>query len=212
MSIEMRQDSNRNMYQVWAQEQPASCAVASIWMARSQARQKSFAEEEWDLAWRIYRHTVEGMPLAFSRAPYGPVCIDPPNLANDQATFYDMFRVHGTYAGQVAQALRTEGLNATFVPNASGLPLTNTTQAQTLNLAKVSTSTPVIVMLGWYSLVNGQPDKRNGGHFVVAANVIGNRIVYLDPWGGELYELANDGRYRGRGDLLEELIYVSARR
>ena len=72
MTIVFRQDSKRNTYQIWAQEQPASCAVASIWMARSQARQMTFAEGEWDLAWRIYQHTVVGLPLAFSSSATAP--------------------------------------------------------------------------------------------------------------------------------------------
>jgi hypothetical protein len=62
----MRQDSVKHTYQIWAQDQAQSCAVASIWMARSQARQQSFAETEWDLAWRFYQQTVIGMPATSS--------------------------------------------------------------------------------------------------------------------------------------------------
>jgi hypothetical protein len=43
----------------------------------------------------------------------------------------------------------------------------------------------------------------------VAAEHINNQIVYLDPWGGNLYELANNARYRGPG-LIEEVIYLAS--
>ena len=203
MTILFRQDSRKRNYQIWAQEQPASCAIASIWMARSQARQQSFAETEWELAWRIYQHTVVGMPLAFSSSsstPPPPVSINPSAVKNDQNTFYNMFGSFGTFAKQVTDAVRSDGLKATHVPNPGA--------AQSLNTAKLSQTTPAIVLLGWYSTQNGV-QQRNGGHFVVAADVIANNIVYLDPWGGDLNEFANNGRYRANG-LIEELIYISA--
>jgi hypothetical protein len=116
MTVALSQDSAGNTYQIWAQEQPDSCAIASMWMARCQAKQQTFVE--------------------------------------------------------------------------------------------VSDSTPAVVLLGWYYMVNGAL-QRNGGHFVVAVNVLGNRIVYLDPWGGVLNEFGNNTRYDTNG-YIEEIIYVSA--
>ena len=202
MSIVMCRDSAGHTYQVWAQEQNASCAIASLWMARSQAKQQSFAEEEWELAWRVYQRVVIGMPREFAAdsAPPPPVCINPAAVGNDQVTFYNMFGNFGTFAPQVVQALRSDGLKATQVTG-SGFP-------NTLNSAKLSQTTPAIVLLGWYSHADGTW-KRIGGHFIVAADVIGNNIVYLDPWGGELRELANNGKYLSNG-WIEVLIYVSA--
>jgi len=168
VSIVMCRDSAGHTYQVWAQEQNASCAIASLWMARSQAKQQSFAEEEWELAWRVYQRVVIGMPREFAAdsAPPPPVCINPAAVGNDQVTFYNMFGNFGTFAPQVVQALRSDGLKATQVTG-SGFP-------NTLN-----------------------------------SDVIGNNIVYLDPWGGELRELANNGKYLSNG-WIEVLIYVSA--
>jgi hypothetical protein len=203
VSIVMRQDSKKNTYQLWAQDQPASCAIASIWMARSQAKQKSFAETEWELAWRIYQHTVVGIPLAFSSndAP-PPMSINPSGLASNQSTFNNMFGNFGTFAAQVVHALRTDGLRVTHTPN-PGPP------GITVNSAKLSQTTPAIAMLGWYSLQPNGQWQRNGGHFIVAADVIANQVVFLDPWGGVLNEVANNGRYQATG-WIEETIYLSA--
>ena len=46
------------VYQIWQQQQQSSCGVASAWMARGIARQMSFAEEEFELARRIYLGAV----------------------------------------------------------------------------------------------------------------------------------------------------------
>ena len=205
MTIVLRQDSKKNTYQLWAQDQPASCAIASIWMARSQVKQQTFAETEWELAWRVYQHTVVGIPLALSSSsstPPAPVSINPSAVSNNQSTFYNMFGSFGTFAPQVAKAVLSDGMKASFVPNPGNPGLT-------LNVAKLSQTTPAIVMLGWYSQqANGQW-QRNGGHFIVAADVIANRIVFLDPWGGVLNEVANNGKYQATG-WIEEAIYLSA--
>lgn len=198
MTIVFRQDSKRNTYQIWVQEQPSSCAIASIWMARSQAKSMSFAESEWELAWRIYRQVVVGMPAAFSATAWAtpaPLCLDSRGTTSDQSTFRNMFGNFGTYARQVAQALQNDGLRATHTP----APLDPT---------KLSQTTPAIILLGWYAQ---QPDgtlQRNGGHFIVAATRNGNRVVLLDPWDGALSELPNSSVYQSNG-IYEEIIYVS---
>jgi len=201
----MRQDSKKNTYQLWAQDQPASCAIASIWMARSQAKQQSFAETEWELAWRIYQHTIVGIPLAFSSnndTPPPPMSINPSGLASNQSTFKNMFGNFGTLAGQVVQALRTDGLKVAYTPNTGPVGIT-------IKTAKLSQATPAIALLGWYSPQPNGQWKRNGGHFIVAADVIANQIVFLDPWGGVLNEVANNGRYQATG-WIEQTIYLSA--
>jgi hypothetical protein len=198
----MRQDSANHVYQVWGQEQPASCAIASIWMARSQAKQQSFAEEEWELAWRIYQRVINGISplLVPDSPPPPPVCINANAVGNDQSTFYNTFGNAGTFATQVVQALRSDGLKATHEPR-SGFP-------HTVKSVKLSQTTPAIVLLGWYSN-SGGTWSRNGGHFIVAADVVGNQIVFLDPWDAQLRELPNDGHYQASG-WIEEVVYVSA--
>ncbi len=202
MTIVYRQDSTGNEHQIWAQRQANSCAVAAIWMARNQARQMTMAESEWDLAWRLYEHTVQGIDwgrASSSGAPTGPMCIDSSAYTADQSSFYNMFGSFGTFAAQIAKALRSDGLTVTHVPNSGS--------ALSLNLSKLGQSSPAIVLVGWYSNQGGQ-QQRNGGHFVVAAGRTGTKIIYLDPWGGFLYEFQNNNRYRGNG-LIEEVIYIS---
>lgn len=207
MTIEYRSDSDGVEFQVWAQRQNASCAVASLWMAESLAKQMSLAESEWEKAWKLYEHTVRGTPWAqasSANAPTGPMSIDPRVHANNQATFYNMFSQAGTFAGQVATVLRREGLTvAAFSDNSANNP-----PRLLLTPNRITPSTPVVVLLGWYGqTANGW--QRNGGHFIVAARINSRgQIVYLDPWGGVLNECANNGRYQQNG-YLEVALYVS---
>lgn len=193
MSIVFADDSDGYTHQLWAQRQAASCAVASIWMARNQAFQMTFAEEEWALAWRIYGSVVQGMPLSPTPAP---MTFDPSAFQNNQATFGNMFSRAGTFMDQVAQALRNEGLTATT---------TSFTPGSTVDKTRLSTTTPAIVLLGWYS-----GGTRNGGHFIVASKVAADgNVVYLDPWGGVLSEMGVGPTYQGTGRF-EQMCYISA--
>jgi len=170
MGIVLETDSDKQVHQVWRQEQANSCAIASLWMARSKARQMSFKETEWELAWRTYHQVVRGMILYPKPPP--PASLDPTAFQPNQDTFGNMFASAGTYMSQVANALRMEGLHigylSPFKAGTSVIP------------AFLSERTPAIVLLGWY-----HGDTRNGGHFIVAARTARNgRIVYLDPWYG----------------------------
>jgi hypothetical protein len=99
----------------------------------------------------------------------------------------------------VAQALRNDGLTV-YHDGPDELP-------KQLSLADVSFATPAIVLLGWYKRgKNGL--ERDGGHFIVAADRIGGRVVFLDPWDGSLSEIRSTGIYRGNG-VFEEVIYVA---
>ena len=73
MTVALCQDSAGNTYQIWGQEQPDSCAIASMWMARCQAKQQTFVEEEWELAWRMYQRVVLGLPPGFLKPAPAPV-------------------------------------------------------------------------------------------------------------------------------------------
>jgi hypothetical protein len=195
MSIVMRSDSDGYGQQIWAQEQANSCAVASIWMARNQARQQSVNEEEWALAWHIYGQVVKGMALV--PAPPAPMSLNPAAFPSNQNTFNNMFASFGTYMDQVASALVYEGLRVTF--QSAYFPGT------IVDVSRLSNTTPAIVLLGWY---NGT--TRNGGHFIVASRVTRNgRVVFLDPWQGQLRELGAGPSYPG-GGRFEQVVYISA--
>ncbi len=195
MSIIYRDDSDRLTHQVWAQQQASSCAIASIWMARNQALQMTFAEEEWNLAWRMYGQVVQGMVFV-PQAP-APVCFDPRAHQNNQNTFGNMFANAGTFMGQVAQTLRNDGLTVNH--------LTSFSPGSTVDASRLSDTNPAIVLLGWY---NG--NTRNGGHFIVASRQVrSGRIVYLDPWEGQLRELGPGPLYQTTGKF-EQILYLSA--
>lgn len=203
MTIVFRQDSRRNNYQLWVQEQPASCAIASIWMARSLAKQMSFAEDEWELAWRVYRQVVVGMPAAFltaAQATPAPICLDAHGTTADQTTFRNMFANYGTKASQEVEALQNDGLRATAVRITRAAPL--------VDLTRLSQTTPAIILLGWYRQNADGQWERDGGHFIVASERIGNKIVLLDPWDGVLSEIQNTYLYQGNG-VFEWVIHIS---
>lgn len=194
MTIVFKTDSDNYVHQVWAQEQAASCAVASIWMARNQAKQMTVNETEWPLAWHIFRRVVMQIPLALdtARMPAGRT-FDPSQYQNNQATMGNMFSNFGTYMPQVAQALANEGLKTFISPLSVVQP------------SILSDTKPAIILLGWY---NGT--KRVGGHFIVASRVTkAGKIVYLDPWGGQLSEMGIGPNYQGTGRF-EKIVYVSA--
>lgn len=195
MTIICRTDSDGIVHQVWAQRQAASCAVASIWMARNQALQMTVNEGEWSLAWAIYQRVVQGMPLV-AEAP-APMTFDPRAHQADQKTFGNMFSRSGTYMDQVATALEGEGLKVTY--------RTSFSPGTTVEHSRLSDTTPAIVLLGWYDGAG----QRNGGHFIVASRVArSGRIVYLDPWGGQLREMRGGPGYQSGGSF-EQVIYLS---
>jgi hypothetical protein len=163
-------------------------------MARNQAMQMTFNEGEWTLAWRIYGEVVQGMD--FVPEEPAPMSLDPSAHQANQSTFENMFARFGTFMGQVAQALRNEGLTVTTTTFSPG---------SSIDSSRLSDTSPAIVLLGWY---NGA--VRNGGHFIVASRVASNgKIVYLDPWEGVLRELGVGPVYQGTGRF-EQFAYISA--
>lgn len=196
MTISLHTDSDSKTHQIWAQRQANSCSVASIWMARGIVRQMTMEEGEWALAHRMYHTAVAGMCWVDGPpATPAPQTWDQGSFTVDQSSVANTFAAMGVYGHQVANMLREEGLKVAHV--------THSGTALTINPAKLTPNKPAIVLVGWVR--NGQIA---GGHFVVAARrAFNGRIVYLDPWGGVLREIPNDGRYPGNG-LILEIIYV----
>lgn len=175
-----------------------SCGVASAWMARGIARRMSFAEEEWDLAQRVYRSAVQNAlaPLGVSAA--GPMSLDPRAFPRDQSTMASTIANFGFFAAQLANALRAEGLRVEHL----GINATRT--ARTVEANKIAIDKPAIVLVYW----NG-----GGGHFIVVGRCTSNAVSFLDPWDGRVNEQRNDGRYNARYNnqgLIGEVIYISA--
>tara|TARA_R110002049_G_scaffold29972_1_gene101872 strand:- start:44095 stop:44688 length:594 start_codon:yes stop_codon:yes gene_type:complete len=194
MTVSLATDSAGNTYQLWAQRQANSCAVASIWMARGIARQMSIDESEWELANRMYNQAIAGMsPEGGPPPPGAPMSLDPGSYDANQSSMANTFASTGVYARQVADMLRQEGFNVRHM------------SARSVLGDWLTPTRPAIILVGWYPQGKGQP--RRGGHFIVAAaKRRDGRIVYLDPWGGVLREVRNNGRYPQTG-IVEEAIY-----
>jgi hypothetical protein len=193
MTVSLADDSDGNTYQLWAQRQANSCGVASIWMARGIARQQSINEDEWELANRMYYAAIAGMmPEGGPPPPGAPMTLNPAAYQSNQSTMENTFASFGVYGSQVASMLRQEGFSVRHM------------SARSVLGDWLTPTRPAIVLVGWYPQSRSQ---RQGGHFIVAVRQLRDgKIVYLDPWGGVLREVRNNGRYPQTG-IVEEAIY-----
>ena len=196
--INIETDSHGRTYQIWKQDQMNSCGVASVWMARGIARRMSFAEEEWDLAQRLYRNAVNNALAPLGVSASGPMTLDPRAFRRDQSSMASTIANFGFFTAQLATALRAEGLRAEHL----GINATRT--ARTIQPNKIAIDKPAIALVYW---------NRGGGHFVVVGRCTSGAVSFLDPWDGRVNEQRNDGRYNARYNnqgLIGELIYISA--
>ena len=194
--IRLERDTHGRTYQIWQQQQANSCGVASVWMARGIARQASFAEEEWDLAIRMYQGAVASAlgPISASRS--GPVSFDPRAYPRNQDTMANTFASFGLYSRQVAAGLRQEGLRVELTALSGNPPR--------ISQDKIAYNKPAIVLVLWTG---------GGGHFVVVGRCTHTEVSFLDPWNGRVNQQRNDGNYRaqyGGEGRIAEIIYISA--
>lgn len=209
MTINLKKDSDNNVHQIWAQRQPMSCGVASIWMARSMAYRMSFAETEWQRAWRMYHNVIAETPGPLLPETPAPMSfhtqshLRSSNDRGDQSTFGRTFSTFGTLGDQVTKALKNDKLR---VAHTFWSPFT------AVDPNRLAEAKPAILLLGWYpnGFQRGAPQNgRAGGHFIVAARKTTTRtIVYLDPWGGQLKEVGYGHSYPG-GGIGEWVAYIS---
>src|SRR5438309_7381519 len=167
--INIETDSHGRTYQIWKQDQMNSCGVASAWMARGIAKQMSFAEEEWEMAQRVYRLAVDNALAPLGVSASGPMCLDPRAFRNDQSSMASTLANAGFFAAQLATALRGEALQVEHVP-LNGL-------ARRIIADKIAINKPAIALIYW----NG-----GGGHFVVVGRCTQAAISFLDPWDGHI--------------------------
>lgn len=151
----------------------------------------SFAEEEWALAQRIYLRAVQHALNPTGQATTaGPMTMSPAGHPNDQSTFASTFTRFGLFAGQVAAALRSEGITVEHL----GLRPTDTfDHGRTIAHQKIAIDQPAIAMIYWRS---------GGAHFVVVGRATSRDVTYLDPWDGAVNELANYGDFGVVGEIL----------
>ncbi len=183
------------VYQIWQQQQASSCGVACAWMARGIARQMSFAEDEWDLARRIYLGAVNTALGAAAATPKAPMTFPASLNPNNQTTMGGTFANFGLFYTQLAAALRNEGLQVNVQHN-NGAPIS-------VDANRIAYNKPAISFLKWTGA---------GAHFVVVGRCVPSHVTFLDPWTGHINEQPNDGRFRASynsGNILVNL-YVSA--
>lgn len=194
--INIERDHSGRTYQIWKQDQMNSCGVASVWMARGIVRQMSFNEDEWNLAQRVYRNAVGNALAPLGVATSGPMCLAPGAFANDQSSMASTIANFGFYAGQLAAAIRAEGIRVDHT-GFNGHP-------RVVHSHKIAINKPAICLVCW----NG-----GGGHFVVVGRATQSSISFLDPWDGHMNEQGNNGRYTapyGSSGYIAEILYLSA--
>ncbi|MEO0463053.1 MAG: hypothetical protein AAF127_07965 [Pseudomonadota bacterium] len=175
--IKSLKDSDGRHYSVWAQNQPMSCTIASLWMGRSLVHQTSFAEGEWSLAQRYYYAAVQNADAPLGLDPKGPQSFK--EGTGKQGTLAYRLASEGFYKDEIYRALVSDGLKVEGYKKGRG-PLH-------IDKRKLSATTPALIIVDW---LNG------GRHMLVAAQLSsGGKIVYLDPWGGHLTEQDNNGSY-----------------
>jgi hypothetical protein len=188
------------VYQIWKQSQACSCGVASAWMARGIALQMSYAEEEWELAQRIYLSAVNTAIGAADTIPSAPMTIDPrahrsvPH-SELQSSFQSNFSRAGLTCRQLATALQNDGLHVRVQHNND--------QPTRVTADRIAFNKPAISFVQW---------PRGGAHFVVVGRCVPNHVTFLDPWTGHINEQPNNGLFRAsynQGTILVNL-YVSA--
>jgi hypothetical protein len=195
--ISIERDSFGRTYEIWKQDQMNSCGVASAWMARGIVMQASINEDEWSLAQRIYHQAVNNAlaPLGVPSSS-APMSLNPRAFSNTQGSMASTIANFGFYAGQLAQALRTQGLKVEHI----GF----NRQPRIVTSTKISLSKPAIVLVCW----NG-----GGGHFLVVGRATRSLISFLDPWDGRVNERPNNGFYHARYNsqgYIGEILYLSA--
>src|SRR5512143_1422939 len=139
--INIERDSSGRIYQIWQQDQMNSCGVASAWMARGIAKQMSYAEEEWDLAQRLYRHAVNNALAPLGVSPSGPMSLNPRAFSRDQSSMASTVANFGFYADQLATALRAEQLRVEHVGS--------TGHGHRILAHKIAINKPGIILVFW---------------------------------------------------------------
>lgn len=191
--ISIERDSSGRVYQIWQQCQANSCGIACMWMARGIARQMSFDEDEWGLAVRLFGAAVGVASANLGVSASGPMTLNPAAFGNNQNTMAAALANFGFYAGQLANALRADGLRA----DVNGL------DARTGHIAPhpIAYNRPGIALVQW-------TPAGTGGHFVVIGRCTNSTVSFLDPWDGRLNEQRNNGQYNARNGSTGQIVAV----
>ncbi len=203
--ISIETDSHGRVYQIWKQAQQSSCGVACCWMARGIAMQMSFAEDEWNVALRVYQAAVNQALGPVAGAAYFnparaelPMCFNPDAFPNDRTSLGAALANGGFDVTHLVATLQGDGLRVDH-QGANG-------NARVVQPNKIAANKPAIALVRW-------GDAGGGGHFVVVGRATRREVTYLDPWNGHINQQINDGFYDapyGRSGPVTQLLYISA--
>jgi hypothetical protein len=178
-----RKDSDGIVHYVDKQNEPMSCAMSSIMMMEDQITRQCHAGEM-----RIKR-----ISAAF-----------PGSLMWSQLFGDNNGLGNGTRSDNIGPTLRSISINITEFSDFFNGGLDTFAWKKT----RIKDGKPALVLVGWYKK-EATGEKRNGGHFIVAARKTRkDYIVILDPATGSLHELrGSKGFYlnhglRGRIDMV----------
>ena len=193
--ISIERDGSGRTYQIWKQNQMNSCGIACMWMARGIARQTSFAEEEWNLAVRLFGAAVGSTTARLGVSATGPMSLNPRAFSNDQSSMAAAVANFGFNGNQLAAALRVDGLRVE----------TNGLDGSHITAHKIAYNRPGIALVLW--------SPGPGGHFVVVGRCTHRAVSFLDPWDGHINEQYNNGQYTapyGRSGQIAFVLNISA--
>lgn len=184
-----RQDSDGVTHYIDRQNEPMSCALASIGMMWDQSRQQCSVNGE--TGYKAISGSFSG------------------SLLQSQLNGDNGGAGNGTGESNITPTLRSCGIRVS-VDSGAMYPGT-----ATYNFAwqkdRIRTRFPALLLVGWYRGA-GSAMTRSGGHFILAARCTSRTwVVILDPWRGTLHELhGSAGRYNNHGStgFIEHIWYT----
>ncbi len=181
METKLVKDSEGVQHQIVVQELQRSCGPACAWMIESAVKRMSMAGGEA----RIRQLQ----------------CAETGNCVSNTI---------GTPASAAVAVLRATGVSVRSVEERS-VAESQKMGALTVDVSRISVEKPALLLFGWVRPNAATPGilERYDGHFVVAARKTRvGAIVLLDPAGGILWEVENNGMFQDEA-LLEFVAYTA---
>jgi hypothetical protein len=171
-------DSDGVTHYIDRQNEPESCALASIGMMWDQSRQQCSVNGE-------------GGYKAISGNFSG-------SLLQSQLNGDNYGLGSGTMDTNITPTLRASGIRVSL--DTGDMDPTAATYGFAWQKNRIRDRFPALILVGWYR-GSGAAMSRNGGHFILAARCTSKGwVVILDPWRGTLHELhGSHGRYNNHG-------------
>lgn len=173
-----RQDSDGITHYIDRQNEPESCALASIGMMWDQSRQQCSVNSEGG-----YKTISANFPGSLLQS----------QLRGDN---YGLGS--GTLDTNITPTLRSSGIRVSL--DTGDMDPTASTYGFAWQKNRIASRYPALILVGWYR-GSGAAMTRSGGHFIVAARCTSKSwVVILDPYRGTLHELhGSRGRYNNHG-------------